>query len=184
MTDSEILTVVSELEKWLGRNTGNALNTALSIEEPGGSSPAWVDLLAHFKVMPVSQEERIKTAKITGMQRGASPEELTELLTAITRSMKSKIKKLPWPDDNALSLRIDRLRALTDRILEENMAAYRKIVFPKKGMFAHAKEAADKSRNEPGWKVSSEAFVNCCRGCGAPRINPSHLECEYCGEHF
>lgn len=186
MSDTE--KKLGDLEQWLGRTVGNAYSAAGAIDEPCGSSAEWMEILTHFKVEPVAEEERKKSAKATDQTRGASPEELHLILTNVTKSAGKKLKKIEYPDFSALERRWDRLRSLIDRLLDETMQAYRKKVMPKRGMFAHARAAALKSQGQQGQQAPQagpkEAFVLRCDGCGAPRLDPDLFECEYCGNSF
>ena len=80
-----------------------------------------------------------------------------------------------WVSWSRLQVRIGDLRDTT-------VAAYRKIVVPVKSMFAAAMSSAQKGSETA--ERYEQAFILRCKNCAAPRLNPTHFECDYCGEHF
>jgi hypothetical protein len=175
---------IIDLEKWLGGKIGDTYKKAVAIKEPGGTSDDWDNLLSHFKVTPVAKEEKSKSIMATGQKRGASVEEVYEVLISVVKSATKKFKniKRPW-DDDKLEKRWDKLRELIDEIHAKTMKAYKKLVIPKRSMFSFAKEAAENSEGVVTFD-SDEGYVMCCDGCGAPRLKTTDFECAFCGSDF
>jgi len=165
------------LERWLGSAVGEAVQSALAIEQAGASSPEWAALLARFEVTPTPEADRLRAATATSQRFGASPDELYGVLTRLAKDGDEALQAIPLPDDGPGERRWRRLQGLLGRLREETVAAYRKRVMPKRSMFSQALEAARPGGNAP---QKRETFVLRCAGCGAPRLKENVFTCEYC----
>lgn len=168
------------LERWLGGAVGEALEVALAVETPGGSSAAWAALLARFDTASTPEEDRRRAAAATQQRFGAAPDELYGVLSRIVERGGRSLDALSAEGPGA-ERRWERLRGRLGELREETVAAYRKRVMPKRSMFAQAFESA---RPANGVAVNREAFVMRCRACGAPRLKDGVFECAYCATPF
>jgi hypothetical protein len=174
---------LDELEAWLGSSVGDAYAAAMEIDQPGGTSTAWKEVLDKYGVSQAEEENRQRAAAATGMKRGAPVNELYEVLDNLSKEAEKRLKRAEYPDDNASERRWNRLRGVIDRMRDETMAAYRKVVMPAKtgGMFGAAMAAAQAKKGQPvGFEQKSESFVMRCKKCGAPRLKSDDFVCEYC----
>jgi hypothetical protein len=180
-SDQRIASRLEEIELWLGKSVGDAFSTAVEVEVPGGSSPAWLEILKSHNVQPNSEEERLRVAAATGMTRGVPADELYEVLDKLSNQAEVRIKRLDYPDDSKLQLRYDKLQGLIGRVRDETLAAYRKMVIPKRSMFAAAKASAMSGAGKTAVpERKGESFVMRCDNCGAPRLKSDDFVCEYC----
>lgn len=171
------------LERWLGTAVGEALEAALGVEAPNGTTPAWQAILTRWGVSPTADEVRERLARTTGMRFGAPVGELHDVLTAVAEQAEPRLRAIDWPLDDALQhRRAERLQRTIGELRESTLALYRQRVLPKRGMFAQARAAA--GHGPVGKGPAREAFVLRCSGCGAPRVREDHLRCDYCDSPF
>lgn len=173
---------LAALESWLGRAVGDAIETALAVDEPVGTSQTWLQLLAQYDCTPMSVDERKRVAAATSVTRGAPIEELYDVLEKIAKQGSGELESIEYPDDNAAARQWSRLQVRIGDLRDTTVAAYRKRVVPKKSMFAAAMAAAQ--RGTETVDRQEQAFILRCKNCAAPRLNPTKFECDYCGEHF
>ena len=173
---------LAALESWLGHAVGDAIETALAVEEPVGTSPAWLQLLARYDCTPMAVDERQRIATTTDVKPGAPIQELYDVLERIASQGEVEFKAIEYPDDNAAGRRWSRLQLRIGDLRDTTMAAYRKLVVPKKSMFAAAMASAQRGTDTA--ERYEQASILRCKNCAAPRLNPTHFECDYCGEHF
>jgi len=171
------------LERWLGTAVGEALEAALGVEAPNGTTPAWQAILTRWGVSPTADEVRERLARTTGMRFGAPVGELHDVLTAVAQQAEPRLRAIDWPlDDAPQHRRAERLQRAIGELRESTLALYRQRVLPKRGMFAQAFAAAGKGPAGKG--PAREAFVLRCSACGAPRVREDHLRCDYCDSPF
>lgn len=174
---------LEDLERWLGTAVGEALETALSVEAPNGTTPAWQAILNRWDVSPTADEAREGLARTTGMRFGAPVGELHDVLTIIAEQADPRLRAIDWPLDDALQQRrAERLQGTISGLRDSTLALYRQRVLPKRGMFAQAFAAA--GHGPVGKGPAREALVMRCRACGAPRVREDHLRCDYCDSPF
>jgi len=174
---------IVDLEMWLGKKIGIAYKTAIAINEPGGNSEEWINLIAYYKLKEITKEERTKSVLATGLKRGAPVSEVYEVFNSIVKSASNKFKKIKRPMDDNDEIKWEKLRDLIDRIHGDTLKSYKKLVVPKRSMFSFAKEAAENSEGVKSFN-NDEGFVMCCSGCGAPRLKTTDFECDFCGGSF
>ncbi len=175
---------LGQLEGWMRERTAAIVDAAASVEVAGGENDAWRGVLAEFGVARTPAEERLRVLKSGDQKKGALPGEVQACLEWVAREVQQNLRRLGSPE--GFDARIDRLRAQAERNTEEGLKTYRGRIFPKKGMFAHAREAAAKPQPwEKDGKplVAPDVMVQACRFCGAPRTQ-AELKCQYCGEKF
>jgi len=170
------------LESWLGRAVGDAIETALAVDEPVGTSQAWVRLVTRYECTPMPDDERKRVAAATDATRGAPIQDLYDVLERISKHGSTELESIEYPDDNAEARRWTRLQVRINDLRDTTVAAYRKRVVPKKSMFAAARASAMKGTEKA--ERYEQAFILRCKNCAAPRLNPTSFECDYCGEHF
>lgn len=171
------------LENWLGRAVGDALSCALAIDQPAGMSNAWLETLNGWGVTPQTDEQRRQTAAATRLVRGAPVDELYEVLELIVRRGRAYFDQIRCPDDSVGMRRHERLQRRLADVRDQAVAFYRKhVIPPPKSMFANAMAAAQDGNNQ--WAVREQPVILRCVGCGAPRMDDRHFECEFCGGHL
>jgi len=174
---------LNELETWMRERTAAIVDAAASVEEAGGENARWLAVRNEYGIPRTSPENRERVLKANGQPKGAMVEEVQVALEFVAREILKNVKKLELNVDN-WSARVDRLRSMADRNTEEALKTYRQKIFPKRGMFAFAKEAAAKpSAITAAIASSPDVVVQACRYCGAPRTS-TELKCQFCGEKF
>ncbi|MBN2723183.1 MAG: hypothetical protein JXR95_03835 [Deltaproteobacteria bacterium] len=178
-------TRIREIEHWTGSYLHQAITVALSQSGPDEPSQDWVELMSHFKVIPLELSERKRLFVSSSMLHGAPITEFRDVITAIIKSSRKKLKLVKCTDDSSEKMKDRFIRGLDDS-LDDSVVFYRSRVFPKKSMFSEAMSAAE-SRGKTAAdekSISTEAFVNTCNGCGAPRLRPGKPSCSFCGQDF
>lgn len=175
---------LGQLEGWMRERTAAILDAAASVEEAGGENAAWRGVLTEYGVARTTAEERLRVLKSGEQKKGALPGEVQACLEWVAREVQKNLRRLGSPD--GYDAKIDRLRAISERNTEEGLKTFRSRIFPKRGMFAHAREAAAKPQpwEKDGKPLAvPDVVVQACRFCGAPRTH-SELKCHFCGEKF
>jgi hypothetical protein len=173
---------LDQLETWMRERTAEIVDAALSVEQAGGENERWRAVRDEYGVARTPAADRERLLKANTQPRGAMVEEVQVALEFVAREILKNVKKLEQNVDN-WSARVDRLRSMAERNTEEALKAYRQKVFPRRGMFAFAKEAAAKPSPVTAPAAVSDVVVQACRFCGAPRTS-AELKCQFCGEKF
>ncbi len=174
---------LNELETWMRERTAAIVDAAASVEQAGGENERWRAVRDEYGIPPTAPETKERILKANSQPRGAMVEEVQVALEFVAREVQKNIKKLEQNVDN-WGARVDRIRSMADRNTEEALKAYRQKIFPKRGMFAFAKEAAAKpSAITAAIASTPDVVVQACRYCGAPRTS-TELKCQFCGEKF
>jgi len=174
---------LNQLETWMRERTAAIVDAAVSVEAPGGDNERWKTVRDEYGIARCAPEDRERILRANAQPKGAMVEEVQVALEAVAREVLRNVKQLEQNVDN-WSARVDRLRAQADRNTEEALKAYRQKIFPKRGMFAFAKEAAARpSAVTEAIAKTPDVMVQACRYCGAPRTS-TDLKCQFCGEKF
>lgn len=175
---------LDRLEAWFGRSVGDVMAIALAVTEPAGSSPVWIEVLTYWGVRPISAEARAHAVRATGITRGAPIDELYDVLEALTGRSRGHLEGIDWPTEGPARFQWERLRTRIDDSRDRAIAWYRKEVLPARsgGMFANAMAAAQRSAPMPEQKA--QPVMLRCHNCGAPRMDATGLDCEFCGHHL
>jgi len=172
---------LNQLETWMRERTTLIVDAGASVETAGGDNDRWRAVREEYGIARTPQADRELILKANEQPRGALVAEIQVALEAVAREVLRNLKKLASLD--GYDGKIDRLRAQAERNTEEALRNYRQKVFPKRGMFAFAKEAAQKPSPVMPTGPVSDVIVHTCRFCGAPRTS-SELKCQFCGEKF
>lgn len=162
----------------LGQDVAQLINVALSVEPPGGLPSVWQQVLAHHRVSPLSEEARFAEVQTHKQAKGAPISEVVACLHSLQQTLLAQLEQATGLDGSSKDL----IQQGLHRLVEEGTQHYRKLACERpKGMFAHVKATAHQhqyAQYKPG------AYVLLCPTCGGPRLQPAHLNCEYCGGHF
>ncbi|HEY3452871.1 MAG TPA: hypothetical protein VGK67_41395 [Myxococcales bacterium] len=171
-TPEQVLALFTQL----GSQLGAILDAALDVDLAGGSSDDWDAVLAKLGVATMGEDPRFDAAQADQQVKGPPIAEVTACVQAASKaallSFASVEATLPLEQKAQLD------RALAS-LAEAAAAQYRaQATAKKKGMFAHAKAAAQKHQWDAFGK--SQGYVLKCAACGAPRIS-ADLICAFCG---
>lgn len=170
-------TALFELEQRLGGAVSEVLETALAVDPPGASSPAWEGVLLRYGVNARPEDERYAAAKRERMFRGAPFEEVGGCLGVLAGRFLRQLAVLTTggPD-------FERLRTLLEGLPAAGLDHYKRLACekPKGGMFGHAMAAA-KQHKYDGY-TATRGYVLKCPHCGAPRLREEDFRCAFCGE--
>ena len=160
----------------LGTQTGAVVDAGLDIDLAGGTSEAWDGLLKTWGVAAMGEDARFAAAKADKMVQGAP---IAEAKACIDAAVKAAGAQWELMSADLPQAQRDQVRGALVSLAEEAIKQYRqRACTRKKGMFVHAKEAAQ----QHGWNayLGSKGYVLHCVSCGAPRLG-SDLTCAFCG---
>ena len=160
----------------LGSQIGAIVDAGLDIDLPGGTSEDWDALLKQWGVPALAEDDRFAAAQADKMVKGAPIAEALSCLQAATRAAAAQWEAISCDLPAAQRAQV---HGALGALAGEAAAQYRlKACTRKKGMFVHAKEAAQKHQ----WDayLGSQGYVLRCSSCGAPRLG-SDLACAFCG---
>lgn len=163
----------------LSAELGRLVDLALELEPAGGTSDAWEATLAKLGVEPLGEDARYAAARAQKQTRGAPLEEVGACLRRVAERGQGLLAPLLADLDEAQRARVGSGLGL---LLEESERRYREAACArKKGMFAHAREAAQQHPYRDLKAV--HGYVLRCPACRAPRLQPD-LACVFCGARF
>jgi hypothetical protein len=159
---------------------------------PPGGGPAWDQLLAHYGVASVGQEERAAVAHAMGLTRGATPGEVRLLLDGLARWADAELARLAsnpaLANDPRLAWWKNNLSTLAQTESEKYERAIGYVPPPAlapappapalASIFANA-QATAKQVPWAGMKVEQAAVLTCVH-CGGPQERPQDFMCRYC----
>lgn len=170
---------LNQLQHILGQKVAEVMNLALAVEPPGGLSAAWQELLGHYQVIPVSQEQRFAEIQREKQTKGAPLSEVKACLLALVELLQTQFMHLAGPVD---AEKQTLLKEGLSHLVEKGVAHYRAISCERpRGMFGHAMITAHQHKYA---NLRPGAYVLLCPTCGGPRLNPNVLICDYCGGTF
>lgn len=162
----------------LGQEVAQLINTALGVEPPGGLPATWQRLLIHYGIEPLPESERFAEIQRQKQSKGAPVSEVVACLQKLQHHVLGQLQQVPHLDEATRAA----VHQALEHLVTEGSTHYQKLAYERpKGMFAHVKAIAHQhqyAQYKPG------AYVLLCPTCGGPRLNPSHLHCEYCSNHF
>lgn len=162
----------------LGQEVAQLINAALGVEPPGGLPSTWQRLLTHYGVVPLPESERFAEVQWHKQSKGAPIAEVVSCLQKLQHQVLGQLEQVPHLDNTTRAT----VHQALNHLVTEGSTHYQKLACERpKGMFAHVKAVAHQhqyAQYKPG------AYVLLCPTCGGPRLNPAHLHCEYCGNHF
>lgn len=159
----------------LGAQLGAVLDTALDVDTPGASSDEWDAMLKSLGVRAMGEDARFDAAQDAKQVKGPPIAEVTSCIQAVSKAATlavAPMAKALAPDQSA------QLNHALSSLAEAAAAQYKaQATERKKGMFAHAKAAAQKHAWDAFGK--SQGYVLKCSACGAPRIQADRV-CAFC----
>ncbi|MGC4116714.1 MAG: hypothetical protein QM765_19560 [Myxococcales bacterium] len=160
----------------LGQQLGAMLDTALDVDTVGGTSDEWDAMLKNLGVAAMGEDERYDTAQADKQVKGPP---IAEVAAGLQSAAKAAMLSFA-PLSAALSAeQKTQLNHAVASLAEAASAQYKaQSTERKKGMFAHAKAAAQKHSWDAFGK--NQGYVLKCGSCGAPRIQRD-LVCAFCG---
>ncbi len=176
---SDVETRLVELERWLGRAVGDVLTAALAVEQPGGDSPAWDQMMVGLEVARTEAKYRMIAASSTGQTHGAAADEVDKALEIIADRAKASLDHIDPPLSGPVGRHGQQLGLMITNIRGQVVAKYRGIVVPARGMFAAALASAANSQTS---MPTAKARVLLCQNCGGPRLDDANFVCQFCGD--
>jgi hypothetical protein len=175
---------VEALRHRFGEEVARAFDAACAVEEPAGSSAAWLELCARWGVAPLDDAERAQVRAALSPLFGAPAPELHAVAAAIAREIRVSTRKISTFDvPRDVEAAHERLLAACDRLADDLVSAYRALVLPKRrGMFANVMKHHDASAKSV--YESPMAHSMRCNTCGAPKMGEQGFECVFCGGHM
>ena len=175
---------VDYLTTTLRNGVTQIFDTAMSVDEPAGTSAEWDALRTHYGVAAISDDERQQVITAQNPTRGAALMELSQTIKSLCFWARREARRVDVSiidDPPELRVAHNRLISLVDRVDEEMDAAYRAAVLPARtGMFGNVLNHHDPNAPKPKWhKSQAQAFK--CKNCGAPKLSKTDTECPFCG---
>ncbi len=170
---------LARLQTELPRQVSQVLSVGLAVEPAGGTSADWKALRNGLGVAPMGEEARFASARNAKMARGAPLEEVSACLGCLAGAGWAELEALRGGLDPTVA---SRLGALIQQFPAQALEEYRRLACDRpKGMFAHARAAAERHQYSK-WQKSG-GYVLTCPNCGGPRLRTTDLVCEFCGGH-
>jgi hypothetical protein len=174
---------LATLSSWLGTVVGEAYSAALAIDQPCGTSPEWLALLARYRIAAVDSDGRQRAALASRVLRGAPADELYAVLVAIAAAGRTALGDWNF-ESPEIERSHERLRRKLDGLANETIAHYRRTVMPAPSMFAGALASVAARGGGKADTRKSQPHILRCRRCGGPRLTTTDLTCVYCDATF
>ena len=175
---------VEALRRRFGEEVARAFDAACAVEEPAGSSAAWLEVCARWGIAAIDDGERAQVKAALSPLFGAPIPELHAVAAAIAKEIRVEARKISTFDvPRDVEAAHERLLAACSSLADDLVSAYRALVLPKRrGMFANVMKHHDPSAKSA--YESPMAHSMRCRTCGAPRMGEQGFTCEFCGGHM
>ena len=181
-------TVLDSFEATLRNQIAFVLHTASGC--PPGGGPAWDEVLGHFGIQGVGPDRRGPLAASRGLMRGAFPEELEQVMLALSHMAWNTLQGMhAWGlthDRPELQAKWQALAQRVQVLAAEQRGAYEAELKPKPAVgagvaaiFANARATAQ--INPWGHLSYSDRLTLTCPGCGAPQQAALVFDCRFCG---
>lgn len=167
------------LREWtaLTHELTSLVETALEVEPPGASLPAWDAMRAKYGVRALGEDARLEEAQRDGLTKGAPVSEVKACLDVLARLASKRLEPLRASLSKEQSQLVE--RTLHD-FTAQAVSHYRTKATEKKKrrMFASAKALAE--QHQYGTTHTAKGYVLACGTCHGPRLGEA-LHCAFCG---
>jgi hypothetical protein len=181
--------VLDELEATLRNQCAFVLEVAAA--SPPGGGPQWDNVMSSCRVVGVAPPQRGALAGSRGHHRGAFPEEVEAVITAIAAHAAATLHAIgPWlhhhhPD---LAGRLHELAVTVAGLPADRRRAYERSLTTKpagagvSSIFANARATA---QIDPWSRTKYDSSLTLsCASCGSPQTSELSFDCKFCGNNL